>query len=190
MAIINALPHPHHHRPVRTAPHCEQSEQGKTSVKALDIELKTLKSGVKRLLEATVGERANLANVRGLCAAWRAQAVVAEHAASATRVFDTAVEEVEAKRKDTRVGADLGFLLIKKGASRAETRTVHAPSAIYRPSPERIWLLRYTCPLLSMHARLLLCACLQYTDWSMRCMRCRSEAGRRGGEVGRERRCA
>ena len=46
---------------------------------------------MRRLIDATVGERANLARQRGMIEAWREQAAVAQRASELTVVFDEAV---------------------------------------------------------------------------------------------------
>lgn len=57
----------------------------------VELEFGKFKVALRRLIDATVGERANLARQRGMIEAWREQAAVAQRASELTVVFDEAV---------------------------------------------------------------------------------------------------
>ena len=83
--------------------------------KPMEIEMGKLISSVKRLIDTSTGERANLTMVRQRCETWRAQAEVAIRAADTTDLLDHAADEVQRMKRETTLENKLGYMIIRRG---------------------------------------------------------------------------
>jgi hypothetical protein len=94
--------------------YAEYNKADKLAEKPMEIDMSELQSGVRKHIDASASERANLKTLRERCESWRAHASIAISAAEVTDLLDKADDEVEKLKQEVTIGTKIGSMLIKR----------------------------------------------------------------------------
>ena len=108
--------------------YAEYNKADKLAEKPMEIDMSKLQSGVRKHIDASASERANLQTLRERCESWRAHANIAISAAEVTDLLDKAADEVEKLKQEVTIGTKIGSMLIKRAVEPALAAKMWADS--------------------------------------------------------------